>query len=95
MWTLADLVIAWAVARLAERRRRSVVLEEDGERRWSGAKIAAMSVDPKNLSLFEASKLNMTFVAATSFTPSRSRPPSPGRAPSSRTSFSHSPSSRP
>ncbi|CEQ42911.1 SPOSA6832_04791, partial [Sporobolomyces salmonicolor] len=59
VWTLADLVIAWAVARLAERRRRSVVLEEDGERRWSGAKIAAMSVDPKNFSLFEASKLNV------------------------------------
>ncbi|GAA5972622.1 hypothetical protein JCM21900_006765 [Sporobolomyces salmonicolor] len=42
VWTLADLVIAWAVARLAERRRRSVVLEEDGERRWSGAKVAAI-----------------------------------------------------
>ncbi|GAA5879768.1 hypothetical protein JCM8547_007573 [Rhodosporidiobolus lusitaniae] len=42
LWTAADVGIAWALAGVAERRKRGEVLEEEGGRRWGGARVAAM-----------------------------------------------------
>ncbi|GAA5938288.1 GPI-anchor transamidase subunit GAB1 [Sporobolomyces koalae] len=41
-WTLADVGIAWALARVADCRDRGRVLEDEGEKRWSGATIATL-----------------------------------------------------
>ncbi|GAA5891547.1 hypothetical protein JCM6882_004506 [Rhodosporidiobolus microsporus] len=41
-WTVADLGIAWAVGRIAERRRRGALLVDEGETKWSGARVAAI-----------------------------------------------------
>jgi len=41
-WTTADVGIAWAVARLADRRDRGKLLEDEGEKRWTGSRIATL-----------------------------------------------------
>ncbi|GAA5838104.1 hypothetical protein JCM5353_004498 [Sporobolomyces roseus] len=40
VWTMADVGIAWALSRVADRRRRGKLLEDEGEKSWSGARIA-------------------------------------------------------
>ncbi|BGP19077.1 hypothetical protein JCM10213_006656 [Rhodosporidiobolus nylandii] len=42
LWTAADVGIAWALSRVAERRKRGKMLEDEGEKRWSGARVAAI-----------------------------------------------------
>lgn len=42
LWTIADVGIAWAVARVAEKRQRGKLLEDEGEKRWSGSRIATL-----------------------------------------------------
>ncbi|GAA5836685.1 hypothetical protein JCM3766R1_006991 [Sporobolomyces carnicolor] len=41
-WTLADVGVAWAVARVADRRERGKLLEDEGEQRWTGSRIATL-----------------------------------------------------
>ncbi|GAA5898793.1 GPI-anchor transamidase subunit GAB1 [Sporobolomyces salmoneus] len=42
VWTVADVGIAWAVARIADRRDRGKLLEDEGEKRWTGSRIALL-----------------------------------------------------
>jgi len=39
-WTLADVGIAWALSRVADRRKRGKLLEDEGEKCWNGSRIA-------------------------------------------------------
>ncbi|GAA5869291.1 hypothetical protein JCM16303_000417 [Sporobolomyces ruberrimus] len=41
-WTIADVGIAWALARVADRRDRGKLLEDEGEKRWLGSRIATL-----------------------------------------------------
>ncbi|GAA5825947.1 hypothetical protein JCM11251_000064 [Rhodosporidiobolus azoricus] len=42
VWTLADLGVAWAVGRVADRRRRRELLVEEGKTRWSAKRVSAL-----------------------------------------------------
>ncbi|GAA5946675.1 hypothetical protein JCM3765_000345 [Sporobolomyces pararoseus] len=42
LWTTVDVGIAWAIARVADKRERGKLLQEEGERRWSGSRIATL-----------------------------------------------------
>ncbi|GAA6041519.1 hypothetical protein JCM8097_001919, partial [Rhodosporidiobolus ruineniae] len=42
LWSVADAVIAWALAQVADKRKRGTLLADEGEARWSGARIAAI-----------------------------------------------------
>ncbi|GAA6058662.1 hypothetical protein JCM10212_004073 [Sporobolomyces blumeae] len=42
VWTIADLAIAWSVARIADTRRRRDLSDGEREPRWSGTRVAAL-----------------------------------------------------
>ncbi|BGP57475.1 hypothetical protein JCM8202_002033 [Rhodotorula sphaerocarpa] len=42
LWIVADAVTAWALGRIAGKRRRGKVLTEEGERAWSSARVTAI-----------------------------------------------------
>ncbi|GAA6007198.1 hypothetical protein JCM10207_001543 [Rhodosporidiobolus poonsookiae] len=42
LWTAVDAATAWALARIAQRRTRGTLLEDQGEKMWSGAAVAAL-----------------------------------------------------
>lgn len=94
-WTLADVGVAWAVARVADRRERGKLLEDEGEQRWTGSRIATLWVqscfhDQPRLLL----KCRLSG-AGTYAILSRSQRPSPVRAWFSRTCVSPSLSNQP